>query len=280
MNPKFPLRRKTPSSILRGIGHGIIAPFANFSTFAIADYKVTVPSNSLFARQLAKYRAYEPVNSNWLASRFQDLSGGLFVDVGANFGWYSLLSARLAPKSTVIALEPSRENFALLKRNIANNRFDNIFAINKGAGAEAIAASLYRHEHDNPGAHSIRKSADGQAGETISIEPLDKILMPYPGDVHLLKIDVEGYEIDALLGATETLRRTRFVLLEYSPGFIRECGREPSQLLDLLMSAGFVPNLVRAGGLEPISFTRLRDCDPSLAQGNRWQVDLVFTRTA
>jgi len=274
----FPLRHKTPSSILRGIGHGLVSPFTSLSTFAVADYQVTVPSRSLFARQLAKYRAYEPLNSNWLVSQFLDANAGLFVDVGANFGWYSLLSARLAPKATIIALEPSHENFSLLNRNISSNCFTNIVAINKGAGAESMDASLYTHERDNPGAHSVRKSADGLAKETISIEPLDKILQPYPGRVQLLKIDVEGYEVEALIGAKKTLRRTNNILLEYSPEFLRDCGHEPSQLLDLLMGAGFTPNLVRQSGLEPVAFNRLRDCDPSLAHGNRWQVDLVFTR--
>jgi len=277
-NWRFPLRHKTPATILRGIGHAFVAPFVSQSTFAIADYQVTVPSRSLFARQLAKYQAYEPLNSNWIISQFRETNQGLFIDVGANFGWFSLLTARLAPAATIIALEPSRENFSLLTQNIASSHFTNIAALNKGAGASSIQASLYAHEHDNPGAHSIRKSTGVVSEETVSIEPLDSLLSTYSGPVNLLKIDVEGYEIEALLGAAETLRRTSFILLEYSPSFLQECGREPTQLLEILKSRGFKPHLVRETGLESVALHRLEQRDPDLAQGHRWQVDLVFTR--
>lgn len=275
---KFPLRRRTPATILRGIGHALIAPLFSKRTFAVADYQVTVHARSLFARQLAKYQAYEPLNSNWLISQFGGVDNGLFVDVGANFGWYALLSARLAPKATVIALEPSRENFMLLRQNIENNRFANIVAINKGAGADSINVPLYEHEQGNPGAHSIRKSATDLSQETISLEPLDVILAPYAGQINLLKIDVEGYEIEALMGATKTLKRTNNILLEYSPSFLRESGHDPAQLLQILKKNGFTPHLVGAAGIERVDPQRLAQCDPTLSHGKTWQVDLVFTR--
>ena len=274
---KFPLRQRTTASVLRGLSHALISPFTARRTFAVADYQVTVPARSLFARQLAKYQAYEPVNSNWIISNFRGTNGGLFVDVGANFGWYSMLTAKLAPAATIIALEPSRENYALLKQNIAQNHLTNVVALNKGAGATATEVSLYTHESDNPGAHSIRKSDDG-AGETISIEPLDKLLAPHPGPINFMKIDVEGYEIDALLGAAETLKRTDCIMLEYTPSFLKECGHEPTRLLEILQSHGFQPHLIRTSGLEPVALSRLEQRDPTLASDHRWQVDLIFKR--
>ena len=277
-NFTFPLRRRTPATVLRGIGHALTSPFIAQKTFAVADYQVTVPAQSLIARQLAKYQAYEPFNSNWLVSRFVTVDRGLFVDVGANFGWYSLLSASIAPNATVIALEPSRENFSLLMQNIESNLFTNIIALNKGAGADSGKASLYVHEQGNPGAHSIRKPVAGLSEEVISLEPLDRLLAPYDGQIHLLKIDVEGYEIETLMGAAETLKRTNCILLEYSPSFLRECGHDPMQLLKVLGLNGFIPHLVRTTGIEPVELHRLEQCDPALSHGKNWQVDLVFTR--
>ncbi len=275
---KFPLRRRTTTSVLRGLSHAIISPFTAQRTFAVADYQVTVPARSLFARQLAKYQAYEPVNSNWIIANFRGTKGGLFVDVGANFGWYSMLTAKLAPAATVIAVEPSRENYALLTKNIADNHLTNVVPLNKGAGATATEVSLYAHESDNPGAHSIRKSTGEGAGETISIEPLDRLLAAHPGPINLMKIDVEGYEIDALLGASETLKRTNCIMLEYTPSFLQDCGHEPTQLFEILKPYGFKPHLVRTSGLEPVEYSRLEQRDPTLASDHRWQVDLVFTR--
>ena len=265
-------------SVLRGIAHGLIAPFVSHRSFHVAGYQVTVPARSLFARQLAKYQAYEPVNSNWLVSRFADKPCGLFIDVGANFGWYSLLMARLSAEAQVVALEPSRENYDLLLRNIESNTLENIVALNVGAGSSSSTAALFVHERNNPGAHSIRPSSAGLSEEAIAIESLDALLEPYTGPVRLLKIDVEGYEVEVLRGATKTLQRTEAVLLEYSPTFLKECGHNPDELLEILGEQGFNPYLVRSAGLEPVNPDRLRQCDPALASGHRWQVDLVFVR--
>lgn len=265
-------------SVLRGIAHGLVAPFLSHSSFRVAGYEVTVPARSLFARQLAKYRAYEPVNSNWLVSRFSQHPHGLFVDVGANFGWYSLLTARLSKEARVVALEPGRENYKLLLRNIERNAFRNILALNVGAGSQSSTAALFAHEQDNPGAHSIRPSSAGLSEEDIRIEPLDAVLEPHAGPVRLLKIDVEGYEIEVLRGAALTLKRTEAVLLEYSPAFLRECGHEPTELLNILGEEGFNPHLVSPAGLDRVALERLKQCDPALASGHRWQVDLVFVR--
>jgi FkbM family methyltransferase len=278
LTTRFPLRRKTVSSVLRGIFHGLIAPWCSHRTFAVADYQVMVPARSLFARQLAKYRAYEPVNSNWLISTVECRPQDLYVDVGANFGWYSMLLARVAPRASIVAIEPGHENFTLLQRNIERNRFVNIVAINRGAGAQPMQSTLFAHEQDNPGAHSIRQTAQATAGEVIRIEPLDRLLEAHPGRIGLLKIDVEGYEMDVLLGAKETLERTDQILLEYSPDFLSECGHHPLELLDNLQRAGFHPHRVSATGLEPVARDRLVHRDPTLAQGHRWQVDLVFVR--
>lgn len=277
-NWTFPLRRKTATSILRGMVHGVVAPFTKCSTFKVANYRVSVPSRSLFARQLANYQAYEPTNSNWLISTLKGTGQGLFLDVGANFGWYTLLAAKLLPEATIVALEPGQENFLLLSKNIAENRLRNVTAINQGADASASVAQLYAHEHQNPGAHSIRKAIGDVPQENITLAPLDQILAQHPGRIHLLKIDVEGYEVEVLLGATETLRRTNCLLVEYSPDFLSECGHEPTQLLDVLESSGFTPHTLRGKSLEPVARGRLEQRDPSLSQGHRWQVDLVFLR--
>jgi FkbM family methyltransferase len=265
-------------SVLRGIAHGLIAPFVSHRSFHVAGYQVTVPARSLFARQLAKYRAYEPVNSNWLVSRFSGESRGLFVDVGANFGWYSLLMASLSAEFQVVALEPSRENYELLLQNIKSNTLENIVALNVGAGSSSSTAALFVHERNNPGAHSIRPSSAGLSEEAIAIESLDALLEHYAGPVRLLKIDVEGYEVEVIRGAANTLKRTEAVLLEYSPAFLKECGHEPDELLNILGEEGFNPYLVRSAGLEPVALDRLKQCDPALASGHRWQVDLVFVR--
>lgn len=255
--------------------------FRRDSTFAVADYQVTVPARSLFARQLAKYRAYEPTNSNWLVSWLAGTREGLVVDVGANFGWYTLLSARLAPMSTVVAIEPDSENHRLLRHNIDGAGFGRMVAVQKGVGEETSRIRLYRHERSNPGANSVRPSqAADTSFEEIEVEPLDRILEPFAGPIHFLKIDVEGYEVQALRGAAQTLRRTRALLLEYSPSFLEACGSQPAELLEILASAGLRPHRLIGGAVQPVDPMLLAARDKSLCDRSRWQVDLVFMRQA
>lgn len=281
-NP-FPPRRRSLGTTLRGLKFWLQRKYgkAEFASLALPNLslRVQVGARTLFARQITKYGSYETDNTNWLLSCFGADRGGLFVDVGANFGWYSMVFSKCAGRNgKVIAIEPDSKNFELLARNIRDNGLSNLVALNVGVGAERTQATLSALDASNPGAHSVRPVAAALESTLIEIHRLDELLSDHPGAIEVLKVDIEGYEIEALQGATETLGRTRRVLIEYSPRFLRACGHEPQELLELLRSHGFRPNLVERGALKQTTFSDVLMSVEDMAPSGRWQVDLVLTR--
>lgn len=124
--------------------------------------------------------------------------GGVFVDVGANCGLYSMFAARrVGPAGTVIAIEPVPEMQRRVRTNVAVNGFANVHLFPVAAGAEAGEIAL-RVDDTQFGA----SSAAGTSGRKIvvPVRTLTDILAEAGVTrIDALKIDVEGYEDRALV---------------------------------------------------------------------------------
>jgi FkbM family methyltransferase len=280
---QLPAKRRSAGSLSRALWHAIQVKVLGRrdSVFRVPgiDLEVAVDATSLFARQLAKYRVYEPSLSQWVLDRCDHQAGGLFVDVGANFGWYSLLFAHCAgPSGTVVAIEPEPHNLALLRANLDRNRVRNVRIASHAVGEARSVGSLALMDPLNPGAHSLRPTDGPCQTVAIEIHPLDAVLEACPGAIDLLKLDIEGYEIDALRGARNTLQRAQCVMLEYSPRFLRACGRDPDELFALLAAAGLQPHQLAGRRLVPVARDELKQQERQTEPRRLWQADLIFTR--
>jgi FkbM family methyltransferase len=128
-------------------------------------------------------------------------SGGLFVDVGANIGSYSILAAGETGVE-VIAIEPIPSTFRALRRNVVLNEFsDRIQLLNIGLGKETgvlhFTADLDTVNHVLAEREIVEKVV------TVPMRRLDDVL---DGRVPvLIKIDVEGFESEVIAGAQRTL---------------------------------------------------------------------------
>ena len=132
--------------------------------------------------------------------------GGVFLDVGAHVGHYTLRAAEAASK--VIAVEPNPATAARLRDNIALNEPGNVTVLEVAAWDENALLRL-----DSPAGHerdgSTRVIPDD--GGTVTGCPLDDLLADEPR-IDLVKLDVEGADLHALRGMRETLSRLRPVL--------------------------------------------------------------------
>lgn len=132
-------------------------------------------------------------------------AGSVFVDVGANFGYFVCLAARRG--SHVIAVEPLRHNLDVLYTNLQANGFNGVEVFPVGlAGAPGLGV-LY-------GGGTGASLLTGWAGtseswrRTIPLSTLDAIVGDrFGGAPMLIKIDVEGFELSVLDGAERTLGR-------------------------------------------------------------------------
>lgn len=137
--------------------------------------------------------------------------GMVFVDVGANIGIYSLfVSASTAGTARIVALEPHPRTFAKLDFNCALNGFGRVSRINAGAGAREEETVLLSDGGGNIGNASLLSAVGGGREKTaIRLRPLTGVLADEDvTQVDLLKIDVEGFEDQALLPFFETAERT------------------------------------------------------------------------
>jgi FkbM family methyltransferase len=147
---------------------------------------------------------------------------GLFVrpkmtvfDIGANVGFYSVISARLVgPDGGVVAFEPLPDNVRMISHNAALNSFRQISVQELALGKESGHATFVVSADPNWGMLASVGAPGRVVGERkVRIARLDSLIRE--GTVarpDLMKIDVEGAETDVLEGAAETLATARPVL--------------------------------------------------------------------
>jgi len=123
------------------------------------------------------------------------------IDVGANIGYSSIFFARNYPDTTIHAIEPVKDNFSYLLLNVAE--YDNIVAYRMALGAIRGTLTLSMPDPDkNLGKMSAY--GIGIRAETVTMYPMDELAVK---DVDFIKMDVEGYELEVLKGATNILNK-------------------------------------------------------------------------
>lgn len=170
------------------------------------------------------------------------------LDVGANFGYYSVRMASIVRRrgGRVFSFEPEPFSFSLLLRNRAENHLeDAIVAFNVACGAEDGQAPLYKDP--NPANFGgARVAAPGETpAERISVGmvPVRRAdaLIPPGTRIHLIKMDVEGFEYHALLGMRGILARDHPALVcEFAACALLRFGEDvPVRFLDELAALGY-----------------------------------------
>ena len=139
--------------------------------------------------------------------------GATFVDVGANVGITTLVGARLVgPEGRVVALEPAAGPAAAVAANAAVNGFDRVEVVRAAAGARAeegeliVTADGLWTRLASVGEHPLERER-----VAVPVVPLDDVLGSAPVDV--VKIDVEGAELDVVAGMQRVLAEQRPVVI-------------------------------------------------------------------
>lgn len=197
--------------------------------------------------EILNFGAYEPAETDMALRLIR--SGSVFLDVGANIGWYSLNVAKAFPRVKVYAFEPAPTIFALLRKNIELNQLTNItpFALllsdthgpvnfffaphHTGSSSGVAAATLSAFPPDEMGWERM----DCQATQ------LDTLWRSCFGpDIDFIKCDVEGAELAVLRGSLETIKRCQpMLLLELLRQHAARFGYHPNEVIDLLDNLGY-----------------------------------------
>lgn len=217
-------------------------------------------------RAIYKKGVYEERLTNYFLKKLDLQKGDVILDVGANIGWYSNFFSKHFPDTEIHSFEPDPENFEILLFNLKKNGSTSVIPNKLGVGKETETKQLYLYKKSNIGRHSM---LDINEGPVIDIETvsLDEYVQQKSIDVSkikFLKIDIEGYEYFAFLGAQEVLNHVPVIMAEFSPGYMRKGGVEPADLLHLLRTKGLKPFVINGLDLESIDDETLLKRDTNI----------------
>lgn len=167
--------------------------------------------------------------------------GAVFVDVGAHIGWFTTLAARAAgPTGRVLAIEPFPPSRRMLERNVSLNGPAAVTIRAEAIGAAPGSATLGAQRGSDTGSVTAGPRAHHDV-HVVTRATLDTLVEEEGiAEVDLLKVDVEGLEMEVLEGAPATLLRTSAVLIELNRSALTSNGTSPELLADRLRAAGFI----------------------------------------
>jgi FkbM family methyltransferase len=208
--------------------------------------KIAGNTKDVLQRYICYFGVWEPTLTHWIGTRLRP--GDVFIDVGANIGYFSLLaSRRVGQTGKVVALEASPEIFKHLNRNLALSKCTNVRALNLAVSDRKQSLELFEGPAENIG-NTTTVSA---WANRYHCRPRCQVkAMPLPGMLQpdevkaarLIKIDVEGAEWSVVTGMTSMLSSCRAdleIIIEVNPPILREQGKSCEELLGSLERLGF-----------------------------------------
>ncbi|AUC96458.1 hypothetical protein QU42_31575 [Bradyrhizobium sp. UASWS1016] len=186
--------------------------------------------------------------------------GSTLLDVGANIGLFSIEGATAVGSSgNVIAIEAAPPHAQTIRDAAALNRLQNIEVVPAAVGSSEGAAILTLPEKGNYGMYTLGSVA-GERSFQVPVRRIDDIVAGRRVD--FIKIDIEGSEYQALLGAVQTLKSTPPLLIELNEAALVGCGSSARQVKQLLFSYGYQGHVL--GSAKQITLDDLHVCDECL----------------
>ena len=205
--------------------------------------KFLIDSEDLIQRQLYLFGLWEPHLTHWLRRRLQP--GDVFVDVGANIGYFSVLASTLVgPAGDVVAVEASPTFHQRLEQHARLNGCRNLRTVNAAASDRDEALTFVQASSRNTGATSIVPyDGPAEAEFEVAAHPLTRLLSEQElARARVLKIDVEGAEGAVVRGLKPALSRLRAdaeIVVEVTPGRMSALGDSAEELRQTFVDAGF-----------------------------------------
>lgn len=184
-----------------------------------------------------KHKDYEGLSIR-LFKKF--LKGGTrFLDVGAHYGIYSLICAKQSKKNEVISIEPVKENFQILNKNIKANNFANIKSHNIAISNKAGEAELFVANASDSSGLDKHPNTKTIFKRKVRTDTIDNIVGE--GKIDIIKIDTEGHEMPVLKGMMKTIKNNPNLKLfiEFNPKCLTASNTSPNDFLKQLLNYKF-----------------------------------------
>ena len=211
--------------------------------FAFNNMKLFVDPISHFGLRIMRDKIYEPQVTSFVQQLLSP--GDVFVDLGANEGYFSVIASKLVgDRGKVFCIEPQRRLWPVLLDNFIANECFNIQLLPFAIGPEKGEAEMILTPSVNTGSSKMIKSFRTTFWERqkVKIYPLDSIVEQYGiGEIKLIKIDIEGYELFALKSAIKSLKKgiIKNILIEFHPVQLKDFNQTVEEIITLLHQMGY-----------------------------------------
>lgn len=199
------------------------------------------PNDNAVTATLYQNTLYEDYIYKFLIQNEIQVEGTNIIDVGANNGQITVELAHLVgDMGKVISFEPQRIIFQQLCANVFVNGLDNVYAFNLAIGNENGLITIEKPNYFNEGPVNFGNVHVGVQDnyDFIEIKSLDTFDLD---NVSVLKIDVQGYEKQVLLGAKETILKNKpIIFLEVESDQLELYGENDNSVFEIILSYDYV----------------------------------------
>lgn len=230
--------RRLPTRVGNAIDRVCIRLGCRTKTLRVRGFRVRVrrlASDEHFVRDILVDREYNPPG-------YEIHPEDVVIDIGGNIGAFALLAARSSPRGKVITVEPVRDSFRLLTKNVSLNHLDNVVPIQAAVSTGRGLVPIYLSDHGT-GLHSLvpELASGGSDHELVEAIGLEDIFDQHEiSRCDFLKLDCEGAEFSILHSLpAELYQRIEKVVLEYHVTPIDRKRTQSDLLVERLQDAGF-----------------------------------------
>lgn len=192
---------------------------------------------SNFGAALTQEGDYEPSMRQTVLSLLHP--SAIFVDIGANEGYFSVLAAkRVGVSGKVVAVEPQARLQTVIQKNLEFNKIENVTLIDSAISDQGGYAKFYISPDTNTGSSALHQATKYKLPTTrVKTITMSDLLDDANIDkVDLLKIDIEGFEYEAVLGAPEVFReqRVKHAAIELHPSVLAKRRLDSQKIITFL----------------------------------------------
>jgi FkbM family methyltransferase len=264
----FSLALRPRIAALKTISQALVAPQAT-----LAGMRVQIPGSlairlSVVMGNLRMQRMFDTLLS----------PGETVVDAGANIGYNSLYAAYCVGRhGRVYAIEPAQDNLTILYTNLFANHLNNIIVLPYAAGSKTEIKEFYLRGEVSAVNSLFQDNFYAGVTETVKVlaVPLDDLI---PGRADLVKIDVEGGELEVLEGMRRMLKSPPLrLIVEWHPVLQQAAGHAADALPRYLAGHGFTLTAVSHTSCDRLDVESIPALAAKLLR-KRTPVELLATR--
>lgn len=239
-------------------------------------------ASDIIQRYLMVFGVWEPNISQVFKNALGP--GDVAIDIGANIGYYTLLSSRLVgPEGKVFAMEASPSTFQALSRNIKQNGISNVEALHVAIDdGTRESIRIYFGDPDNSGIATVLAEEGRQVEAEVFCASLDSLI---PEEIipkiRLIKIDVEGFEVPVVQGMTRILAKASQrmqVLVEVAPERMKQGGYDAQKIFEIFRSQGFTAYTINNPYSDMHYIHSIPETPERLDGQLTEQMDIIFSR--